>query len=101
VIALSLCAPVILGLPFLTHNNIVIDHSSHTVIDKVSGFNLLNPKAPPPPPKQKLKDFFTELTANHKLMVAELNMVCAERKNLLANKFETVTPVDHVAAIRC
>jgi hypothetical protein len=45
-IAPSLCACVILGLPFLSHNNIVIDHALRTAIDKVSGFDLLHPTPP-------------------------------------------------------
>ncbi|KIM87980.1 hypothetical protein PILCRDRAFT_3692 [Piloderma croceum F 1598] len=49
-IAPSLCAPVILGLPFLAHNNIVIDHALRTAVDKVSGFDLLHP-TPPATPK--------------------------------------------------
>lgn len=28
VISLSLCAPVILGIPFLAHNSIVVDHTA-------------------------------------------------------------------------
>jgi hypothetical protein len=52
VIAPSLCAPVILGLPFLSHNNSVIDHATCTVIDKKSGFDLLN--LPPPPNTENL-----------------------------------------------
>jgi hypothetical protein len=60
VITPSLCAPVILGLPFLAHNNIVIDYEAGTVIDKVSGFDLLHPKLPDPPkpPKMRLNEFF-------------------------------------------
>ena len=63
VIAPSLCAPVILGTPFLQHNNIVIDHAARTVIDKTCGFDLLNPKPPAAPkqPKKKLKEFFCDL----------------------------------------
>jgi hypothetical protein len=34
------------------------------------------------------------------LMVAELKWICAERRNLIKNKFETIKPVDHVAAVR-
>jgi len=34
IIAPGLCAPVILGLPFLQHNSIVTDHASCTCIDK-------------------------------------------------------------------
>ncbi|KAJ3769060.1 hypothetical protein FB446DRAFT_813472 [Lentinula raphanica] len=37
-----LCAPVILGLPFLTRNRIIIDYSSRSVIAKDSGFDLLH-----------------------------------------------------------
>jgi hypothetical protein len=39
-IAPNLCSPIILGLPFLAHNNIVVDHAQ-MVIDKTSGFDLL------------------------------------------------------------
>ena len=78
VIAPSLCAPVILGTPFLAHNNIVIDHAARTVIDKMCGFDLLNPKP----------------------MVAELKMVCAERRCKITNFLEDVKPVDIVGAVR-
>lgn len=80
IITPSLCAPVILGLPFLTHNNIVVDHACCTTMDKESGFDLLNPSPPPPPapPKRKLKDFFHGLKEDCKMLVAELKMVCAE-----------------------
>jgi hypothetical protein len=102
VIAPSLCAPVILGLPFLSHNNIVIDHADRTVIDKVSGFDLLNPPPPPAPkaPKQTLKQFFLQLKADRALMLAELKMVCAEHLLTIRNRFEVVKPIDLVAALR-
>lgn len=56
IIAPGLCAPMILGLPFLTHNDIIVDASTRTVIDKKCNFDLLHlvPPTPPPPPKQKL-----------------------------------------------
>jgi hypothetical protein len=58
IVAPGLCAPVILGLPFLAHNNIVMDHSARTAVDKASGFDLLHPVPPPPPsPKQRLERF--------------------------------------------
>jgi hypothetical protein len=53
IVAPGLCSPIILGLPFLSHNNIVIDHSTRTAIDKSCGFDLLNPMPPPVPPHQK------------------------------------------------
>ena len=49
IVAPSLCSPVILGLPFLSHNKIIIDHETCTAIAKDSGFDLLNPKAPDVP----------------------------------------------------
>jgi hypothetical protein len=102
IVAPSLCVPVILGGPFLAHNNIVIDHAARTAVDKLSGFDLLNPKpAPPAPqPKKKLKEFFRDLQKDRKLVLAELNMVCAERKCKLKNVFEKPKPVDLVAAVR-
>ena len=41
-VAPGLCSNILLGLPFLTHNNIVIDHAARTAIDKESGFDLMN-----------------------------------------------------------
>jgi hypothetical protein len=57
-IAPSLCAPVILGLPWLERNHIVIDHHERTVIDKRTNYNLLDPAPPTPPkaPPMKLRD---------------------------------------------
>ena len=59
IIASRLCAPMILGLPFLAHNDIVVDAAVGTVIDKKCGFDLLNPAAPhaPLPPKEKVEIF--------------------------------------------
>jgi hypothetical protein len=87
-IAPGLCAPMILGLPFLVRNNIVVDAAAHTVIDKTCGFDLLNPVAPPlKPPKQKLQDFFKELQEDCKLMVAELKMVCNDRLHHMSHSY--------------
>jgi hypothetical protein len=62
IIAPNLISPVILGLPFLTHNSIVVDHASQTVIDKVRSFDLMNPtvRPPPPLPKKKLRKIFKD-----------------------------------------
>ena len=101
IITPSLCTPVILGLPFLTHNTIIVDHMARTATDKSTGFNLLHPSPPPPPPppKQKLKDFFAKLKEDRKLMVAELKMICTEQQCKIRNHFEPVKPVDCVTAI--
>jgi hypothetical protein len=102
VIAPGLCAPMILSLPFLAHIDIVVDASARTVIDKKCNFDLLNPVAPPPPPapKMKLREFFKELQADRKLMVAELKMVCFDIRRDLEYKLEEVKQVDKVAAVR-
>ena len=47
VISPTLCVLVLLGLPFLKHNNIVIDVDCRTAIDKKNNFNLLHPSSPP------------------------------------------------------
>jgi hypothetical protein len=102
IIAPNLVSPVILGLPFLTHNSIVVDHASRTVIDKVQSFDLMNPtvRPPPPLPKKKLREIFKDLQADRTLMVAELKMVCAERNAIQSHKYESVKQVDVVAAVR-
>jgi hypothetical protein len=48
------------------------------VIDKKCDFDLLYPMPPKPPPAPKIKlcKFFKNLQEDHKLMIAELNMVC-------------------------
>ena len=43
IIAPNLCVPVILGGPFLSFNQFVIDHDLRTCIDKKTGYDLLNP----------------------------------------------------------
>lgn len=102
IIAPGLCAPMILGLPFLTHNDIVVDASACTVVDKKCYFDLLHPipLVPPPPPKKGLCEFFQELQEDRKLMVAELKMVCHDRLHHTRYKFEIVTEVNPIAAIR-
>jgi hypothetical protein len=101
IVAPGLCAPMILGLPFLLHNDIVVDASARTAVDKKSSFNLSNPVAPVVPvPKIKLKQFFKELKEDRKLMVAELNMVCHKIKQMKKHTFEEVKPIDIISAVR-
>ncbi|KIK49802.1 hypothetical protein GYMLUDRAFT_253546 [Collybiopsis luxurians FD-317 M1] len=51
----TLCAPMILRLPFLTHNNLIVNYASRSVIHKPSGFDLLHPSDTlPVPPEIKL-----------------------------------------------
>jgi len=43
VIAPSLCVHVILGTPFLSHNKIVVDHTTCTAVDKIFQIQSLEP----------------------------------------------------------
>jgi hypothetical protein len=43
ILAPHLCVPLLLGGPFLSLNSLVIDHKSHTCIDKKNGYDLFNP----------------------------------------------------------
>ena len=102
IVAPGLCMPLILGLPFLIHNNIVTDHAQRSCIDKMTGYNILNPAPvkPPPPPRKRLKEQIKEAKATKKLVLAELGAVCRKR---IADKkltFEEVKDVDVIAAIR-
>ena len=75
VVSESLCVELLLGIPFLAHNKIVMDHEFRTAIAKDSGIDILNPSPKPAPLKplstaQKLKAwnnhrkaFWQELTA--------------------------------------
>ncbi|THU85143.1 hypothetical protein K435DRAFT_869578 [Dendrothele bispora CBS 962.96] len=104
IIAPSLCSPMILGLPFLSHNKLVIDHDARTVIDKSSGFDLLNPvpSSPVPLPDtrspkarridicklrldliRELKDFHSRNPSLHKSdTVLQVNVASAVKRRL-------------------
>ena len=89
VISPTLCAPVLLGLPFLKHNNIVIDANCHTAIDKKNNFDLLHPLSPP-----KKKDAKATLQFNYEAHKTILNLhsaLLAEMKE----KFTTKRKADY------
>ena len=98
----GLCASVILGLPFLTHNHIVIDAATHTAIHKQCRFDLLHPTLLPAflLPKQKLKGFYNELQEDCKLIIAELKMACQDHLIHTCGKFGEVEPEDLTAAVQ-
>jgi hypothetical protein len=74
IVSPKLCSPVLLGLPFLVKNNIVIDHAACTVVDKMSGFDLMNPKGAPelPAPKPRLQEVFKKVQTNRAEVLKEL-----------------------------
>ena len=103
VISPSLCVPILLGLPFLKHNNIVIDIEAKTAIDKKNDFDLLNPSLP-----EKLKfrnsktKFNYEYHANIlqlcKSLLDDLKVTLSRCKN--KTRSEHVQWVDVVAAVQ-
>ena len=102
VVTPGLCAPIILGLPWLMHNSIVTDHAACTCIDKKMSYDLLNPPVitPPAPPKPELKEQMKMTKADKKLMLAKLMMVCNDRIRHLKLKPEKVKEFDVVGAVR-
>ena len=106
-IAPDLCINILLGLPFLKHNKIVVDHDLDTAICKSTGFDLLNenkpiplitPAVPPISPKQKRDT----ILRSRRQMLEELKWHCAERLKKLENNglFEPLKPLNHIASIR-
>ncbi|KAJ3764307.1 hypothetical protein EV360DRAFT_31752, partial [Lentinula raphanica] len=104
----SLCYPMILGVPFLSHNSLVIDFAARTVIDKLSGFDLLNPSPVPlpspsvplPHPKLRRELRREEIVLTKRLVLTELkDHVCKYPERF---KSEPVKPFifDYAAAVR-
>jgi reverse transcriptase-like protein/integrase-like protein/chromodomain-containing protein len=102
IVAPGLCMPIILGLPFLTHNSIICDHEIRSCVHKKSGYNLLDPVPvpPPKPPRIKLKQ---QLINNRRLKAAvlkELVSVVAEKWLPKRGPDEVVKPINIIASIR-
>ena len=101
-VAPGLCMPIILGLLFLIHNNIVTDHAEHSCVDKKTGYNFLNPApvSPPPPPRMQAKEQIKFTKAAKKEVLTELAEVC--HKHIAEKKltFEEVKDVDVITTIR-
>jgi hypothetical protein len=105
-VAPGLCSNILLGLPFLVHNKIVIDHEARTATDKSCGFDLLHENttcriAKPPTinlsPKQKRLVIWKQ----KKLLLSELKLKCSERLQHLENNnlFEPITNYNFIASI--
>ena len=106
-IAPDLCINILLGLPFLKHNKIVIDHDSDTAIDKTCGFDILNenaahPLITPKLPRLSPKEKRDSILHTRRQVLSELKWTCAERLRFLEqnNGFENVTPFNPIASIR-
>jgi hypothetical protein len=83
----------------LAHNKIVTDHCERTTIEKISGFDLLNPVIRQVPETiRKLKDFKKKIKNDRAQMIKKLKLACRER--LETTSFETLLPVCPLAALR-
>jgi hypothetical protein len=98
-ICTGLCTPILLGLPWLIHNQIVIDHAACTVVEKSCGFDLFNPRPPEPPtpPKPRLRE---TVAKDIKANLEELKRVCAERLQAVEGTFEEVRKPNIMAAVK-
>ncbi|KAJ3847386.1 hypothetical protein EV368DRAFT_51262, partial [Lentinula lateritia] len=102
----SLCYPMVLGIPFLAHNFLVTDYAARTVIDKTSGFDLMNPHIPAPPlpsrsPKQRRRDVFDtyeDTLEKKKIVIVELHAYF--RDHPLLRRSDPVLPINVAAAVR-
>ena len=104
VISPTLCAPVLLGLPFLKHNNIIIDVDCCTAIDKLKNFDLLHPSVPPTKTTIKPKSKFNYEA--HKAILDHCAALVAEMKNIFSTKrmenyyrTQRLQPLDTVGAV--
>jgi hypothetical protein len=102
IVSPKLCLLILLGLPFLICNNIVIDHTAWTVVDKMSKFDLMNPTGPPtgPRPKLKLRKMFKKVQKDRAEVIQELKAKSMEQKELVDATSETVRKLDLIAVVR-
>ncbi|KAF8234618.1 hypothetical protein L208DRAFT_1260953, partial [Tricholoma matsutake] len=100
-IAPNLCHPIILGLPFLSHNNIVVDAHNNTAIDYGCNFDLLHPM-PHVLPKVKVKlcNVLASVRTNRKLLIEELKTICKTHWPWVDAQCEKVVGIDIIAAIQ-
>jgi hypothetical protein len=97
----SLCTPILLGLPFLSHNNVVVDHTTWTVIEKNTGVDLLNLEPPKRIcEKKSLKVLYKEVVGARKAVLLELKVACWEQLQKVKGKLKLVKGTNCVAAIR-
>jgi hypothetical protein len=109
VIAPGLCTNILLGLPFLVHNRIVVDHELPSAIVKDSDIDLLNffpaPKSVHKV-KKSLKRKRLEIKMFHRELLKELKWKCSVLKakiDKLSGKDTADShfkPVNFVAAIK-
>jgi Aspartyl protease len=98
----GLCVPLILRLPFLSRNNIVIDHSDRTAIDKISNYDLLNPVVINPPrcPPPRLHEHLKKSKQSKRIPLTELLSICKKRVSQCTTDDKKIEDLDCIGAIR-
>ena len=99
IIAPNLCAPLILGNVFLAYNHFVIDHELRTCIDKVTGYDLLNPPMITRTVIKLKPRFGPELKKKQKAVIADIKSLFPQTLSLL-NKSAQGHVACPIAAIR-
>ena len=100
----KLCAPIILSLPFFQHNDLVIDHQLHSIIDKKCLFDILDENSFKPPSKPMVTPHKRRIKMRNyrKEFLIELKWKCSQRRKTLEsnNSFEKVEPLLPIAAMK-
>ncbi|KAJ8089467.1 hypothetical protein PM082_014718 [Marasmius tenuissimus] len=115
----TLCAPMILGLPFQVHNSLVVDPRLHSIVHRSSGFNLLNPShvSPVPPVPQPsvahhnamfdavrehrlFQQYCCDIRGSHAPMLVELRSILSMHQDAGLCPSELIPPINVVAAVQ-
>ncbi|KAJ3816271.1 hypothetical protein F5880DRAFT_1619545, partial [Lentinula raphanica] len=102
----SLCHPMILGLPFLSHNSLTIDYAKRAVLANDSSFDLLHPVPPvvlPPVPtaaqvRERLDHELEDTLLWKKFLMKELKDFVRKHPDRFTS--EPVSPFNVVAAVK-
>jgi hypothetical protein len=102
-VAPNLCSPLILGLPFLSHNNIVIDATNRSAVDSKMGFDLMNVNknntgaSPVKSPKEVWSEQRSRMKKDHNALRCQIKDTTKGRRQLCRE--HTATSSSIVASI--
>ncbi|KIK98411.1 hypothetical protein PAXRUDRAFT_24198 [Paxillus rubicundulus Ve08.2h10] len=99
VVTPNLCSLLLLGDPFPEHNKIVIDHELQACIAKDQNYDLLNPSHVMQQKPRALCEDLPRLYDFKKVVVAELNHILLEYKEIVDKSCDAVKEVVVVANI--
>ncbi|KAJ3858825.1 hypothetical protein EV359DRAFT_51738, partial [Lentinula novae-zelandiae] len=94
IIAPGLCTQLLIGLPWLSHKNIIIDYSSRSCIHKPSGYDLLSPIPVPRKRPFELKSFESVQIRIDQLAISD---VLKSKEDTLKQQYKSIfEPIPHV-----